>query len=161
MKFIRYIILIFCFTTLLTSQVSAQGVVRNYISKYKELATALSDQYGIPVAVILGVAIVESSAGKGPAVRNLNNHFGIEGHNTLIAQGKHKSRYKEYECDSQSYEDFCKLITRKHFYERIKTKKDPVLWVNAMSKAHYSEIPEAWKKKIITAIHAYHLESLD
>lgn len=163
MKIIRYFlfssVLVLMLSVLSAVPARAQAsVITNYISQYKTLATALSEQYGIPVAIILGVAIVESSAGKGPAVKNLNNHFGIEGRNTLAARGKH-SRYKEYECGEQSYEDFCKMIARKRFYEKIKNKKDAKVWVEAMSNAHYSEIPEAWKKKILTAIRAYHLES--
>lgn len=164
MRMIRYfmfsVVLTCMLTTMLAVPAKAQSsVITNYISKYKTLATTLSEQYGIPVAIILGVAIVESSAGRGPAVKNLNNHFGIEGKNTLVLRGKHKSRYKEYECGEQSYEDFCKMIARKRFYEKVKNTDDPKKWVEAMSNAHYSEIPEAWKKKILTAIRLYHLET--
>src|SRR6266567_3657880 len=114
MKIIRYFLftslLFILLTSLSSAPVQAQTSISDYISRYKTLASALSEQYGIPVAIILGVAIVESSAGKGPAVQHLNNHFGIEGKNTLASQGKHKSRYKEYECGEQSYEDFCQMI---------------------------------------------------
>ena len=162
MRIIRYFvftcIIFFLVSSLLVVPVKAQ-VIDKYISKYKPIAMELSDEYGIPVSIILGVAIVESSAGKGPAVKNLNNHFGIVGKNHLLAKGKHKSRYKEYSCAEESYRDFCNMISHKKFYEKIRCKKDPQLWVKAMSRAHYSEIPLVWQKKILSAIANYDLNS--
>jgi uncharacterized FlgJ-related protein len=163
LKVIRNIIttyiIFFLAATLWTVPAKAQ-VVDKYISKYKSIAMQLSAEYGIPVAIILGVAIVESSAGKGPAVKRLNNHFGIVGHNELkVDSNHHKSRYKQYKSAEDSYRDFCKMISRKKFYDKIKYNNDPSIWVRAMSLAHYSELPLIWQKKILSTIANYNLNS--
>ena len=162
MNIIRYL-LVFCSILLLPQSLFAapggKGVIVDYIEQYKDVAAQLSEEYGIPMSIILGVAIVESSAGKGPAVKNLNNHFGIVGHNHLEVKGKHKSRYKEYTCAEESFRDFCRVLSHKKYYQRLRCTMDSKKWVLAMSRAHYSEVPEIWKKKILTAIHLYDLDS--
>ncbi len=125
---------------------SAQN--KSYISKYKAVAAVLAKSYGIPSSLILAVAAIESSGGKGPAARILNNHFGIEGHNEFVNKKGHSSRYKQYPNAFASYLDFCQLLTRKRFYQKLKNNPDCTAWVKAMSKAHYSEVPEEWEQKI-------------
>ena len=50
-----------------------------YIKQFKPLADSLSEEYKIPTAVILGVAIIESGAGTSRNSKLLHNHFGIVG----------------------------------------------------------------------------------
>jgi Bax protein len=123
-----------------------------YITNHKALATVLSKRYGIPAPLILAVATIESSGGKGPAAKVLNNHFGIEGKNDIVNHRGHKSRYKQYANEFASYIDFCRLLTRKRFYSKLKGNEDCVAWVKAMSRAHYSEVPEEWEQKVFSVL---------
>jgi len=123
-----------------------------YISNHLFIATILSQSYGIPAPLILAVASVESSGGNGPAAKVLNNHFGIEGKNQIVNKNGHKSRYKQYANEIASYIDFCKLMTRKRFYSQLKNNANPLAWVKAMSRAHYSESPEEWEQKVMSVI---------
>ncbi|HYM94681.1 MAG TPA: glucosaminidase domain-containing protein [Chitinophagaceae bacterium] len=123
-----------------------------YVQKYSDLADSLSEVYGIPAAVILGIAIIESSSGTSRNCRLLNNHFGIVGRNDLLKTKKIKTRYKQYPNDTSSYVDFCRLMTRKRFYYRLKGNKDYKLWIDAISKAKYSEVPVVWRQRILDAI---------
>ncbi len=123
-----------------------------YIKKYRPLADSLSEKYGIPSSVILGVAIVESGAGNTRTARLLNNHFGIVGVNKLQKTHGVKTRYKQYASVADSYVAFCQLISRRKFYPRLKGQKDYTLWINAISKTGYSERAEEWRKKITSAI---------
>lgn len=122
---------------------------KTYISNHKIVASILSEHYGIPTQVILAVAAVESSGGQGPAAKVLNNHFGIVGKNSFVNKRGHKSRYKQYSNELASYLDFCKLITHKHFYRKMKGNTDCVAWVKAISHAGYSEEPEQWEQKVL------------
>jgi Bax protein len=131
---------------------SANAQSSAYISDHKTMASLLSEKYGIPAAVILAVAYVESAGGNGAAARVLNNHFGIEGANSIVNSRGHKSRYKEYSNEIASYIDFCNLLTRKKFYSRLKNNDDPGVWVKALSHAGYSEQPQAWQQKILKTI---------
>jgi flagellum-specific peptidoglycan hydrolase FlgJ len=123
-----------------------------YIKKYKPLADSLSEEYKIPTAVILGVAIIESGAGTSRNSKLLHNHFGIVGKNDLLKTNGIKSRYKQYKSAADSYLAFCKLLKKRKYYDKLKGNKNYHLWLDAMSKHGYSEDPEGWKQKITACI---------
>ncbi len=130
---------------------SAQN--RSYIANHKAIAALLSKKYGIPSAVILAVAAVESSGGTCAVARVLNNHFGMAGKNEFVNKKGHKSRYKQYANEFASYLDFCKVISRKHYYKHLRDKEDCLAWVKAMSHSGYSEVPEEWENKVLGVLH--------
>ena len=123
-----------------------------YVQKYRPLADSLSVEYGIPAAVMLGVAIIESSSGTSRNCKLLNNHFGIIGKNNLLKTKKIKTRYKQYDNATESYIDFCNLLKKRKLYKRLKGNMDYKLWIDAISKANYSEVPETWKQRVLAAI---------
>lgn len=130
---------------------------KKYIQKYSELADSLSEAYGIPSAVILGIAIVESSFGTSRNCKLLNNHFGIVGRNNLMRTRGIKTRYKQYPNSKSSYIDFCRLMTTKRFYPKLKGNMDYKLWIESISKAKYSEVPLVWKYRVLSIIRKYKL----
>lgn len=129
----------------------------SYVSRYKPLADSLSTLYGVPSSVILGVAIIESAAGTSRNAKLLNNHFGIVGKNNLLKTKGVRSRYKQYPTAAASYIGFCQLLSRKKFYPKLKGNNDYKAWLEAMSKAHYSEAPVEWKKRVTAAIKKHKL----
>jgi uncharacterized FlgJ-related protein len=131
---------------------SANAQNSKYITNHKMLATVLSGHYGIPASVILAIATVESSGGAGPAAKVLNNHFGMEGKNDFVNKNGHSSRYKQYSSDIASYIDFCKVISRKRFYPKLKNNDNPTAWVKAISRCGYSEQPEQWEQKVFSVL---------
>jgi Bax protein len=135
----------------------ARGQQSAYVKKYKPLAQKLAKKYKIPYSLILGVAIVESSSGKGRTCRLLNNHFGIKGKNNLYKTRRIKTAYKQYSNAKSSYEDFCLLVTRRKFYPSLKGNPDPAIWIDKLSKTGYSERPEEWKRRITLVIEANRL----
>jgi Bax protein len=145
------------FAFLFVSNVNA-GVVRDYINKYHDLVEKLSAEYGIPVSVITAISIVESGAGQTKNGKLLNNHFGIIGKNDLLKTKGIKTKFKQYPNDEASFEDFCKMVSRKKYYTKLKGNNSSVLWVSAMAKAGYSTQPEVWKKLILNAIKKYNLD---
>ena len=128
-----------------------------YIKQYKPIADSLSDIYGVPTSVMLGIAIIESGAGKSRNCKLLNNHFGVKGKNNLMKTKGIKSGYKQYPSGRASYIAFCQLMTRKKFYSKLKGKKDHKLWLEAISKAGYSMAPDEWKRNITAAIRKHKL----
>jgi len=128
-----------------------------YIRQYKPVADSLSDIYGIPASVMLGVAIIESGAGKSRNCKLLNNHFGIKGKNNLLKTKGIRSSYKQYDDGRASYIAFSQLMTRKKFYPKLKGKMDYKLWLDAISKSGYSMVPEEWKRNITATIRKHKL----
>ena len=144
---------------LLVSFLSVQAQNKDYINNHKVIAKVLAERYGIPAPVILAVAAVESAGGTGPVARVLHNHFGIEGENSFVNQRGHSSRYKQYPNVFASYLDFCKLITHKRFYHKLKGKDDIKAWVAAISHAGYSEQPEEWTQKVLGVLSTFRMQS--
>jgi flagellum-specific peptidoglycan hydrolase FlgJ len=123
-----------------------------YIQKFRPLADSLGQVYGIPPAIILGVAIIESGSGTSRNAKLLNNHFGIVGKNNLLKTKGVKTRYKQYPDVAASYLDFCKLLSRRKYYAKLKGNNNYKLWVDAISKSGYTEAPAEWKKRVTSAI---------
>jgi flagellum-specific peptidoglycan hydrolase FlgJ len=128
-----------------------------YVKQYKPIADSLSRIYGVPTSVMLGVAIIESGAGKSRNCKLLNNHFGIKGKNDLLKTHGIKSSYKQFKDGRASYVAFCKLMTKKKFYSKLKGTTDHIAWLEAISKAGYSTVPEEWKRNITAAIRKHKL----
>lgn len=147
----------FLFILLLTGSFYNLPAQSKYIQKYSGLADSLQNAYGIPSAVMLGIAIIESAAGTSRNCRLLKNHFGIVGKNNLLKTKGIKSRYKQYTSDTNSYVDFCRLMTRKKFYSKLKGNMNYKLWIDAISKSNYSEVPAIWKERILKAIRRHKL----
>jgi flagellum-specific peptidoglycan hydrolase FlgJ len=132
-----------------------------YIHKFRPMADSLSDVYGIPVSVMLGIAIMESASGTSRNCKLLNNHFGVVGKNNLLKTKGVKSRYKQYPNALASYVDFCKIISRKKFYNGLKDNSDYKLWAESIAKTGYSEIPEIWRQRLLATIRKNKLAELD
>ncbi len=121
---------------------------KSFIQKFKPLADSLSAEYGIPTAIILGVAIVESGSGTSRNCKLLNNYFGIVGKNNLLKTRGIKTRYKQYADATASFADFCRLLSSKKYYKKLKGEMDHKKWVEAISKSGYSEAPSEWRKRV-------------
>ncbi|NDC40515.1 MAG: hypothetical protein EBZ77_03045 [Chitinophagia bacterium] len=130
--------------------VTANAQNKTYIERHKSVVEQLADKFGIPYRVILGIAIVESSSGTSKNTKKLKNHFGIVGKNNL-PKGQH-SRYKSYASDDESFLDFCKMISRRPFYNDLKDSADERVWIQAISTTGYSEKPEVWRKRVLSTI---------
>jgi len=63
-----------------------------------------------------------------------------------------KTRYKQYPDALSSFVDFCKLMMKKKFYSKLKGNKNYKLWIDAISRIGYSEVPETWKQRVLAAI---------
>lgn len=131
---------------------------KSFIQKFRPLADSLSQEYGIPAAIILGVSIVESSSGTSKNCRLLNNYFGVVGKNDLKSKGK-KSRYKQYPDATASFVHFCKVIAKKKFYKKLKGNMHYKLWTSHISSNGYSEVPAVWQSRVNEVIRVNKLSS--
>jgi len=123
-----------------------------FVKKFRPLVDSLSGEYDIPASVILGISIIESSSGTSRNCKLLNNYFGIVGKNKVFKTNGIKTRYKQYDDATASFVDFCHLMKKKKFYKTLKGNMNYVLWIDAISKSGYSEIPDIWKETIIATI---------
>ncbi|RFM27452.1 glucosaminidase domain-containing protein [Deminuibacter soli] len=162
----KYLILVFLVVSaFFCPPVNAQQhkyLVRDYVNEHTDKCKELSQSYGIPASIIIGTAIVESGAGSSRNAQLLNNHFGIVGKNKLAQRNPPiKTKYKQFESVDASYEAFCKILSRRKYYQTLKDDRDYSKWVSAISAAGYSTTPDVWKQKMMHTIKKYHLTNLD
>lgn len=131
-----------------------------FVKKFRPLADSLSTEYGIPASVMLGVSILESSSGTSRNCKLLNNYFGIVGKNKLFKTKGIKTRYKQYDNALSSFIDFCHVIKKKKYYKILRGNMNYKLWVDAISKRGYSEIPDIWKERVLTTIQKNKLSTI-
>jgi Bax protein len=154
-KITRFILLIaMLFPLLATAQ------TKSFITKFRPLVDSLSAEYGIPRSLIFGVSIIESSSGTSRNCKLLNNYFGIVGKNNLLKTKGIKTRYKQYDDANASFVHFCKVVSKKKYYKRLKGNGDYRLWTEAMSQHGYSEVPAVWRSRINEAIRTNKLGNL-
>ncbi len=148
LKYLRIVILSLVLS--LTSTVS-QAQTHKYLEKNRAIASELSAKYGIPAAVILSVAFVETGGGTSKSSTVYNNHFGIVGKNNS------HSKYRSFSSVRESYEAFCQLIIKKDYYSALKGSLDFSKWIKAIASAGYSTRPAEWMRRINLIISKYKL----
>lgn len=148
MKYVKLTFLALAFFFLGSQNISAQK--SSYIEKHTPIAKNLSEKYGIPEQIILAVAYMESGGGNSKLAKLANNHFGIVGKNTV-----YKSRYRSFESTEESFESFCKLLTRKNFYTKLKGSKNINEWVSSIAATGYSTNPSEWKSKVMHTLRKF------
>ncbi|HMG82079.1 MAG TPA: glucosaminidase domain-containing protein [Ferruginibacter sp.] len=122
------------------------------------MAEDLSQKWGIPASIILGVSTLESGSGTSLNCKQLNNYFGVKGRNHLK---KRHTKYKQYASAEASFADFCGILSRKRFYPKMKNNMDYHLWLKEMNKSKYSSAQEVWVHRIKVIISEYELYKLD
>lgn len=135
-----------------------QKVINNYITRFSPIARDLSTSYGIPVAVILGISILESGSGTSVNCRQLNNYFGVTGRNKLR---KRHSAYKQYDNPEDSFRDFCAIVSRKSFYPKLKNNTNYRTWLTAMNHASYAGAKSIWISRVTSIIIKHKLAQFD
>lgn len=123
-----------------------------YIEQNRKMAKELSQKYGIPKGIILAVAFVETGGGTSKGAKTYNNHFGIIGKNNIV-----KSKYRSFNSKEESYEAFCKLVSRKKYYNSLKGNNNIDEWIKAIASAGYSEHPTEWKRRVSIIINKFNL----
>ncbi len=146
---------------------STSATGNQYIAKYKDIAIAEMNQYGIPASIKLAQAILESGNGNSYLAREANNHFGIKCGGTW--QGRSVNRpddhindcFRVYDNPEQSFRDHSQFLLRKR-YEQLFTldKNDYKGWAKGLKDAGYATNPR-YPELLIDLIERYELYQYD
>jgi flagellum-specific peptidoglycan hydrolase FlgJ len=132
-------LILFLFLLTQCTAFAFQGTQAN-IQRFQPYLDSLSNVYGIPTKLLIGVGICESGFGQSKQSIKQNNYFGLRGKYSR----KKKSSYKYYMRPEESMVDFCEVQTRKKYYEKLKGDPDVIKWTRAMAKAHYAANAKRW-----------------
>ena len=143
--------IVFFFILFLQLTANAFQGTQEKIQRYKPFIDSLSQVYGIPSKLIVGVGICESGFGQSKQSLKQNNYFGLRGKYSR----KKQSSFKHYARPEDSMVDFCEVLASKKYYTTLKGNPDPMKWTRAMAKARYAANAKRWirlMKKSFTLI---------
>ncbi|MBP7345418.1 MAG: glucosaminidase domain-containing protein [Sediminibacterium sp.] len=136
-----------------------------YIDQYKETAINEMIRSGVPAAITLAQAVLESQSGESDLVKRSNNHFGIKckpewtGARTFHdddAKGECFRVYDDPEASFKDHSDF--LRTRAHYQFLFNlSPTDSEAWAKGLKKAGYATAP-TYPQKLIKIIKDYQLD---
>jgi hypothetical protein len=143
-------------------------LVKEYITRYKEVAIAEQEKFGIPASIKMAQAIVESNAGTSALSHKTNNHFGIKcfsktckkGHCSNFGDDTHKDFFRKYGSVWESWRSHSKLIVEGKYKVLLGHGKDYKAWAHGLKKLGYATAKH-YDETLIKKIEKYHLYELD
>ena len=131
--------------------VAQDGVtIREYISKYKDIAIAEMQRTGIPASIKLAQGIHETSAGTSVLVQKSNNHFGLKcktewtGMTVKHTDDAPNECFRKYSNPADSYKDQSDYLRNSPRYASL-FELDPTdykSWAAGLKSAGYATNPK-------------------
>ncbi len=165
--------LVICIAVLccLAYQVSAQddaayaARVNQYVAQYRGLAMKEQKRCGMPAAVILAQAILETEAGNSELVKGANNHFGIkcksgwQGETFTHTDDIADECFRKYKTVAESYKDHSDYLKNTPRYAPLfkLSATDYAAWAYGLKQCGYATNP-IYAQKLIGLIENYHLQ---
>lgn len=169
MKKIRFTIV---FTLLAISVVAVYAQTRQtreeYIEKYKSIAVAHMEKYGIPASITMAQGILESDAGNSALSLSSNNHFGIKckkswtGRKVYYDDDAKGECFRAYPSVEASYEDHALFLDSSPRYDSLFSypSNDYRSWARGLKAAGYATAPD-YAERLVAIIEKYKLYILD
>lgn len=139
-----------------------------YIRRYKEVAVAEMNKFGIPASIKMAQAILETNSGKSKLATVNNNHFGVKcfskscekGHCSNFSDDHHKDFFRKYESAWASWRAHSQLLSTGRYAELSKHGKSYEAWARGLTELGYATDPQ-YANKLIRTIEQYQLQMLD
>ncbi len=138
-----------------------------YIDKYKRIAVAEMERYGIPASIKLAQAILESGSGNSELARVSNNHFGIkcasgwQGQRTYHRDDNPNDCFRVYDDPTQSFRDHSEFLLRPRYAKLFELDKNDYRgWARGLKDAGYATNPR-YAELLIDLIERYSLDQYD
>ena len=121
-----------------------------YIDRYKHIAVAHMERYGIPASITLAQGILESDCGNSALSRSSNNHFGIKcksdwtGRRVFHDDDARGECFRAYGSVEASYEDHARFLDSQPRYDSlfVYPADDYRSWARGLKAAGYATAPD-------------------
>ena len=142
--------------------------IKAYIRRFKDVAIAEKEKFGIPASVKMAQAIVESGAGKSKLALKNNNHFGIKcfsrkckkGHCSNFMDDSHKDFFRIYGSAWESFRAHSKMIVSGRYKKLLRHGDDYRAWAKGLKELGYAT-SKHYEQTLVEMIEKYHLDTLD
>lgn len=172
MKFSQKAILSALFVLLIPALVSVNAQTRQtreeYIARYKNIAIAHMERYGIPASITMAQGILESDCGNSRLSRTSNNHFGIKckkswkGERVYHDDDAKGECFRSYPSVEESYLDHAEFLDSSPRYDSLFAypATDYRSWARGLKAAGYATAPD-YAQRLIKIIEDNRLYLLD
>ncbi len=139
-----------------------------YIEKYKNIAIAHMEHYGIPASITMAQGILESNSGNSQLSRSSNNHFGIKckknwtGEKVYHDDDEKGECFRKYPSVEASYRDHAEFLDKSPRYDSlfVYSSSDYRSWARGLKAAGYATAPD-YAERLVRIIEENKLYLLD
>ena len=139
-----------------------------YIERYKAIAVAHMERYGIPASITMAQGILESDSGNSRLSKESNNHFGIKCKKTWKGDRVYHDDdakgecFRAYPSVEASYIDHAEFLDSSPRYDSLFAypATDYRSWARGLKAAGYATAPD-YAERLVKIIESYRLHLLD
>lgn len=139
-----------------------------YIDRYKHIAVAHMERYGIPASITMAQGILESDCGNSTLARSSNNHFGIKckkewtGERVYHDDDERGECFRKYSTVEASYADHAEFLDSQTRYDSlfVYSPTEYQRWARGLKAAGYATAPD-YAERLIRIIEESRLYLLD
>lgn len=139
-----------------------------YVERYKSIAVAHMERYGIPASITMAQGILESDSGNSRLSVESNNHFGIKckrnwtGPRVYHDDDAPGECFRAYESVEASYHDHAEFLDTQPRYDSLfaYSSTDYKSWARGLKAAGYATAPD-YAQRLVRLIESMKLYLLD
>ena len=142
--------LLFSLVIIEISHAQVRQTREEYIDKYKAIAVAHMERYGIPASITMAQGILESDCGNSLLSMKSNNHFGIKckrnwtGEKVYHDDDAKGECFRSYPTVEASYQDHAEFLDTQPRYDSLfaYSPTDYKRWARGLKAAGYATAPD-------------------
>ena len=165
----RSVVILLCALVCVVSVVAKERQTREeYVEKYKAIAIAHMERYGIPASITMAQGILESDSGNSRLSLSSNNHFGIKckkhwtGDRVYHDDDAKGECFRAYPTVEASYQDHADFLDQSPRYDSLfaYNSDDYRSWARGLKAAGYATAPD-YAERLVKIIESMKLYLLD
>ena len=165
----KTVLILLCALVGVVSVVANERQTREeYVEKYKAIAIAHMERYGIPASITMAQGILESDSGNSYLSRTSNNHFGIKckkswtGRKVYHDDDAKGECFRAYPSVEASYQDHADFLDQSPRYDSlfVYASDDYRSWARGLKACGYATAPD-YAQRLVKIIESMKLYLLD
>ena len=165
----KTILILLCALVAVSAVVAKERQTREeYVEKYKAIAIAHMERYGIPASITMAQGILESDSGNSRLSTSSNNHFGIKCKKTWTGDRVYHDDdakgecFRAYPSVEASYQDHADFLDQSPRYDSLFAypSDDYRSWARGLKAAGYATAPD-YAERLVKIIESMKLYLLD